>query len=1474
MSDKPFRIYETEPPPPEKPKGLWEQLNTPLVPISAGAKTDEALAQWRQEHPNAAAVPEGLRNLLAATSSPLGIALHGLAGGSEVASLRAAPNVARGLRIPATVAEAGMLAHGGVNAGKEVYGKLTGDPSASWVRAGSDVVEVGLGGLGLAHKIWGHGIPSDPNAPPQYKNPYTQQEMLDAVKQLKGPRRLQGATIPDIPNDMHLALDQETLRSRKGPVSQAIFDDTGRPDVAERRVDPTTGLRIARLPASVVLDKADQAAKDLLASDARNASSTEQAKGAKPTLIQNEEILKKPLLDILDASKNRPLTPEEHAAIAQETSNYPKGVVAQRQKAVAAEIAAVPKAEAAGAALQAKAAASDLQANDTVQRGQAEVANQNVKDINAGFKANSDATNGLAKAEATAAKAVGNAQGQAMDANAKRDLIAQRNKSREITRDQQNLADVQDWAAKNKAAADKATLDQNDLEEQLRATLTQQHAVDKFNQEAEAGPQTGTRVIKGVGPNGEAQTVRQSVNIPEEDTDPNTSDGEDPGPVGPVTPDFNERHFYKTDAVNYLRDNGFSPRDYDVKGYKNRWGVIKRGDTPPEDLVAPPAPPKPPKPIGPPPDVSGALEAARQLNPETNTVADVTQSKRPFNQLSSEEQRAVETITMRAKAEGHPSDVDDIADEVAEHLQQLKEGQELSEDAGTAPGSLTTAIRKLGGISSKSGNSDVDALKEEFTKEGNFTGSDGTMRSRAGLFKPKGFTPDELLPRLKQNGRFPQLDRWQDILTGLRDEARIPNAKPLLKDLDSKHPEGWWRDKSGLEPEISDFSDGNPSQTVEAPIPDVKGDTTNDSVQEQEELEAALHPGEDGVIPINPQGHGPAAPPVSPKAAMPFMVTNAQRSALRARGVTPAQYNKMSPAEVQDFLAKPAAPPVNAPADPTMPLGDWAAALDKEGNKPIAPVPFPQGQIATGPPPPAEVQESLLGADPGAPPPDDLFSQATAPQGPQSFDWPEAGGRYAPDAEGSHHLVTPDVKADITPEDIMERTGVTAGAKPFEPGLRVASPPQGTVLSNPTGTKWNSTKFQGEAPTAPPVESQEPPNTQTFDSSRAVDELQSAIDDPNTSPVQKTMFQRVLDKLKEERGVMNIGPANNPITAAGTWEGLKKAGNFINQTRRSTLLSPYSFGKHAVGNTGGLVTAAMLEPSRAGDLMHGLFNPDTLSDLREGWNAPTQNAESESGLENLFANKYNPLSLVGRAMAASTNAHKGAFDRAGFTPDEADEFTQTNTPSGPVSGPAYKFLQAPFINHEVPFSRIGLNWMSNAYKYSPAGLSRLLSQADELSPAERTKIWRQAGLGTAAFAATKAATPTDFEKNHPIISRMSVGSPLGPAMLLGMASNNTPKNPDDSPLLNGAMDLVRDTPGLRTVEDLRNGPKAFARNYLASYTNLLKPAADLLDPEDKDASSKDLDWSEQLFNKAKENVPGLKSTLPSKPEDKKFRVTF
>jgi hypothetical protein len=329
----------------------------------------------------------------------------------------------------------------------------------------------------------------------------------------------------------------------------------------------------------------------------------------------------------------------------------------------------------------------------------------------------------------------------------------------------------------------------------------------------------------------------------------------------------------------------------------------------------------------------------------------------------------------------------------------------------------------------------------------------------------------------------------------------------------------------------------------------------------------------------------------------------------------------------------------------------------------------------------------------------------------------------------------------------------------------------------------------------------------------------------------------------------------SPESLEESSSGIDRITDVANKIHNAVLLSPTSVAKKAAGDIGGLTSFAIENPERAAALRKAIFGggmQEAVDVGKAAYNTPYEDLEPLTGAEALV-NK-GPLSWAGRTMAGLTAGTKNLMEQAGATPEEQKLYTLTAEPKyGATKGLLQGQRSSKLAQHLSPFARITTNRLERGWERSPLGFISALKTKD---PEMAMKMARIAGIGTAVGGAAAAATPTDWVKNNPgkaaVISAM--GGPYGIPIGVGMASQSSALS--SAPEM--AREMTKDIPGLRSIEDFSRSPKRMLENYLSGYSNVLRPLAQLLTPNDPDTS-------QNIYDRFLSNIPGARETLPQKP---------
>lgn len=329
----------------------------------------------------------------------------------------------------------------------------------------------------------------------------------------------------------------------------------------------------------------------------------------------------------------------------------------------------------------------------------------------------------------------------------------------------------------------------------------------------------------------------------------------------------------------------------------------------------------------------------------------------------------------------------------------------------------------------------------------------------------------------------------------------------------------------------------------------------------------------------------------------------------------------------------------------------------------------------------------------------------------------------------------------------------------------------------------------------------------------------------------------------------------------------------LNAAHNTGLLSPLSVLKKGLADVGGLTSAAVENPERAGAIIHNLLSKDSWRQAYQAGKAGVKNGPSEdlTGTEQLFnkpllrmenghvtgINPTAPLSWAGKTMGALTGGTKDILARSGFNPLEQGYYTMTSKPITKLGGTLYDTINSNNITKNIsPFARIGINRIERGIERSPLGAVNLMRQG-----ANPKDIVTKALIGSGVADATYEATPDDFIKRHPVASSLisAAGGPYGLPIALAMAAKTRKQS---GGFTEATKTLERDVPGAEALKYLES-PKDFLSTYLSGYTNAAKPVADFFQPEDKVIkTSPHYNMLQNATYGALSNIPGARGKLP------------
>lgn len=1072
-----------------------------------------------------------------------------------------------------------------------------------------------------------------------------------------------------------------------------------------------------------------------------------------------------------------------------------------------------------------------------------------IKDINEGFKANADATKGLAKAEATTEKVVGKAQGAAGVEDAKRTAQVAKDQAksnvvdtREVQRDQKNLADTQAWAAKRQA---EKIADSNAISQQSKID----EVTGREGNEVTGGDRV-TQTTKGQGPNGEAQTLRETIGPkPEPKGDEGgggaaPDGGVEPGNPG-VPPGPKTLHWNRKDAV----------AEADKFGGPDKWNIIKTFDdkfrlVPSHNPYAEDVPDisTPDAPVDDVPDVPKATGPFKPSTPYVKDVADDVPPRPKWDNgdLSTEE--------FRKMMNGTPGP----------NWPRTPEYDALNK--------RWAATRKLVGEPEPTVQGDVPAEGGEPPVGEADSFDPASLESETAPPEGGQAPPDEppavapvIAPKPKPKGPAPSKSAKFNAAV-----AKIADAQPA-PELSVTPP------APDVPPQINAMGEAEPT------LPNVEP-TVNPPAAPVAEAPAPL-PAVAPAAPVQPdllsqpgpppqQGALPMAPPQAPSVAP---------QAPPSQGVLPTNWAP-PPSSPNGDMNLDEIPGVGAKYNAAQGVGQSAPAGVESSVAPKTSSDIVNDSYRTElnkPQNQARIQKMKA----------DMEQQVAAAKARISAEPNQSPAEWAKakTAENTTQKLTPEEQQDVE------------GAK------ALIDNPATKPLLRETAKRW-LTNFMSEKGLGGGQGGAATTNLAMRLGLGAAGGTVGYSEDPlNNKPLSAAAGAGLgfLGPDALEKGVPMLANA-----ASKAQPMVERGLDFANKLHNTGLLGPLSVIKKGAGDAGGLSLAAIENPERAGDILRQFTSSEGRSLLKqnflEGFNGPGSSAEAgaagegASGLENFFQGKdtgalgtlTRPLSWSGRAMGGLTKATKGALGEAGFSPAEQKYYTLTADPAhaptkylyyalrggGPESEKGSKLLQ-----HLSPFARIGVNRLERGWEYSPMGI--FSSKMRE--PEEARKIITKAALGSGVTGMAYGLTPDNFVKDHPAAASTiaSLGGPLGIPILAGMAMKSAHRdegegNWDVAKKLGAASQTIgRDIPGLRLLEDAtgRSFPTGFARNYLSGYTNVGRFPDQVLrkltgNESEPDVSSPNLPYYQQLLNRAASNVPGLSETLPKKGGEPLFNM--
>jgi hypothetical protein len=261
----------------------------------------------------------------------------------------------------------------------------------------------------------------------------------------------------------------------------------------------------------------------------------------------------------------------------------------------------------------------------------------------------------------------------------------------------------------------------------------------------------------------------------------------------------------------------------------------------------------------------------------------------------------------------------------------------------------------------------------------------------------------------------------------------------------------------------------------------------------------------------------------------------------------------------------------------------------------------------------------------------------------------------------------------------------------------------------------------------------------------------------------------------------------------------------LNRLRYSNILSYLSVPKKLGGDLGELMYTMAEHPDKAGPLARNVFTRGTWDAAKEGFVRPTDqalieraglgrqgdlfNADGESG-EPAYKPRgtYNPLELSGRALSGITEGAQSIYERAGFSPEEADERTFVNKPLSDTGEWAAQGLKKPLVNFLLPVGKVMTNILERSVSRTPGVATMPSVRAfSGLSPeaarrASAITALAMLGAGGAGYASAKGGPLEDYSKEIDAAPLLTGGAmvPVGAALGAGRALGTYGGGPADA----------------------------------------------------------------------------------------------
>lgn len=300
--------------------------------------------------------------------------------------------------------------------------------------------------------------------------------------------------------------------------------------------------------------------------------------------------------------------------------------------------------------------------------------------------------------------------------------------------------------------------------------------------------------------------------------------------------------------------------------------------------------------------------------------------------------------------------------------------------------------------------------------------------------------------------------------------------------------------------------------------------------------------------------------------------------------------------------------------------------------------------------------------------------------------------------------------------------------------------------------------------------------------------------------------------------------------------------------------------KNLLGGIGGTLVRAAEEAGTkllggqadadAGDLLKGVFSPETITRMREAF-AAARTATPNTIEPTRWGQTQGVLGLPSATMHAADEGFVGGLQKGGLTEDAARQALFTNAPLSKTGQKIADLAHVPTISTVVPFARTAMNMVERGLEHTP--FVGELSAVKKMRGGDWQRRLVRQSLGAAALGGGALLADEIPNSVEPFV--VAAMGPLALPYLMGAAGAEALDQRGDpfSNLARAPIDVLRDSMALPSDPyDWDLG------RYLASYVPGLVRDASLDDP-------RSFSTSKSVFDPTIAKIPGLnRAVLPRK----------